>query len=141
LTAEVSFGDIVTKFFQRRHFEIVRFPHKLFNALMIVDQTARFYPLFGVRWVTDQVLKVDKLVFGRLLGITAIDGALFHHQGTFPRNGFAELIGGDFDRLRAMHDVSDVDHDRVRLLYHRTNGFSRGSNEDEVSRCKWVPES
>lgn len=42
-------------------------------------------------WVKDTVFKVDKCVFGRLLGIKSYDGGLFHSQGNFPSHGFREL--------------------------------------------------
>jgi hypothetical protein len=141
LAVDASFGDLVTKFFQRKNNANCRFPHKLYNALAVVDHDPSSFPLFGVQWVTDQVFKVDRLIFARLLGIVAIDGGLFHRQGNFPSHGFAELMGNEIEPLRSSHDVSDVDQDRVRLLYHRVNGFSKGSSEDSVTRCKWITEA
>jgi hypothetical protein len=140
LAVDVTFGDLVTKFFQRKNNANCRFPHKLYNALVIVERDPAAFNLFGVEWITDQIFKVDKLIFARLLGIGAVDGGLFHRQGNFPSHGFAELTGQEIDPLRAIHDLSDVDQDRVRLMYHRSSGFAKGSNEEAVTRCKWITE-
>jgi hypothetical protein len=74
LNQESTFGDLVTKFFQRKNNANCRFPHKLFNALSVVEKDKSMWNLMGVKWITDAVFKVDKLIFGRLLGITSIDG-------------------------------------------------------------------
>ena len=137
LNVDNTFGDLVMKFFQRKNNANCRFPHKLYNALAVVDQDPNMFNLFGVRWVTDQIFKVDKLIFGRLLGITSIDGGLFHRQGNFPSHRFAELTVAEVDQLKTQYDLSDVDMDRVRLMYHRDGMFRRGADEDSVTRCKW----
>jgi hypothetical protein len=141
LAVDTSFGDLVTKFFQRKNNANCRFPHKLYNALALVEHTPVMYGLVGVSWVTDRIFKVDKLIFGRLLGIMAIDGGLFHRQGNFPSHGFAELTSEEIAPLRATVDLADVDQDRVRLLYHKGSSFSKGSSEDAVTRCKWITDS
>ncbi len=137
LNLDSTFGDLVTKFFQRKNNANCRFPHKLYNALSIVEQNPNMYNLLGVKWVTDKVFKVDKLLFGRVLGISSIDGGLFHQQGNFPSHGFCEVTGADLEQLKANYDLSDVDQDRVRLLHHSGNLFSKTSDEESVNRCKW----
>jgi hypothetical protein len=137
---DVTFGDLVAKFFHRKNNPNCRFPHKLFNALAIVDRQPTMFHLIGVQWVSDKVFRVDKLVFGRLLGIGSIDGGLFHRQGNFPSHGFAELPSADIARL-GIPELADIDHDRVRLLYHKRNTFTRTSSEEAVTRCKWVGEA
>jgi hypothetical protein len=141
LNVDVTFGELVNKFFQRKNNANCRFPHKLFNALELVQNDPHFYNLMGVQWVTNEVFKVDKLIFGRLLGITSIEGGLFHRQGNFPSHGFAELTQTEFDEVRATADLSDVDHDRIRLLVHSGRSFSKGSNEDAVTGCKWITDA
>jgi hypothetical protein len=138
LAVDVTFGDLVVKFFQRKNGANCRFPHKLFNALLLVDSDPGLFRFIGVRWLTDRVLKVDKLIFGRLLGIMSVDGGLFHHQGNFRSHGFAELGGEELTALRPAYDLSDVDMDRVRLLCHEGNAFTKGCDEEAVSRCRWV---
>jgi hypothetical protein len=140
LTMEVSFGDLVTKFFQRKNNANCRFPHKLFNALALVDHKPSLFSLIGVRWIAERIFLVDKFIFGRLLGINSIDGGLFHRQGNFPSHGFAELAGGELEQVRQRFGLTDVDQDRVRLLYHKGNMFSKTADEDSVNKCKWITE-
>jgi hypothetical protein len=138
LAMDIPFGDLVTQFFQRTNNANCRFPHKLFNALTLVDHDPSMFNLLGVQWVTDQIFKVDKLIFGRTLGIGSIDGGLFHRQGNFPSHGFGELAGREFEQLKANCDLLDIDQDRVRLLYHKGEMFSKTSSEDAVTGCKWI---
>jgi hypothetical protein len=44
-----------------------------------------------VRWVTDCVFLVQKVIFAQLLGVRTIDGSFFHQEGNFPSHGFVEL--------------------------------------------------
>jgi hypothetical protein len=141
LTMDANFGDLVTKFFQRKNNANCRFPHKLFNALALADHNPSLFSLIGVRWVTDRIFLADKFIFGRLLGINSIDGGLFHRQGNFPSHGFAEIAGGDLDQVRQRFGLTDVDQDRVRLLYHKGNMFSKTADEESVSGCKWITEN
>jgi hypothetical protein len=141
VAAEASFGDLVVKFFQRKNNANCRFPHKLFNALALVGHDPAMYNLIGVQWVTDKIFKVDKMIFGRLLGISSIDGSLFHQQGNFPSHGFGEVTRPEIEQLRMSYDLSDVDQDRVRLCYHKGGIFSKSSNENAVTRCKWITDN
>jgi hypothetical protein len=88
--------------------------------------------------VTERVFKLDKFVFGRLLGIASIDAGLFHKQGNLPSHGFAELTPHEAAQLRARGDIADVDQDRVRLFDHPGNLFTRNSSEAMVAQCRWV---
>jgi hypothetical protein len=141
LPEDTTFADFVTKFMQRKNNANCRFPHKLYNALSLVEHTPSFFHLLGVQWVTDRVFKVDKAIFGRVLGIMAVDGGLFHRQGNFPSHGFAELTGSEVERLKALYPLADVDQDRVRLCYHKGDSFAKDSTEDAVTRCKWITEA
>jgi hypothetical protein len=137
---ETTFGDLVGKFFQRKNNANCRFHIKLFNALSLVEQRPDFFDWVGVQWVNDHVFKVDKFIFGRLLGITSVDGGLFHRQGNFPSHGFSEVTPAEIEQLRAQVDLTGVDCDRVRLMLYRGTGFSRNATEDDVIRCKWITE-
>jgi hypothetical protein len=88
LTTSVTFTNLVGQFFQRKNNANCRFPHKLFNALSLVEHSPAMFSLLGVKWVTDRIFKVGRLVFTRLLGISSIDGGLFHRQGNLPSHGF-----------------------------------------------------
>lgn len=139
LNQDSTFGDIVTKFFQRKNNANCRFPHKLFNALAIVENDDSMWNLIGARWINDSVFKIDKLIFGRLLGIQSIEGGLFHKQGNFPSHGFVELSLAEMDEMKkAGLPVMDVDMDRYRLLHHPGGLFVHGSDEDTINKCKWV---
>jgi hypothetical protein len=141
LETQYTFGEVVQSFFQRRNNANCRFPHKLFNALVLVDNDPKFYDLVGVKWVTDRVFKVDKLLFGRLLAVGTVDDALFHHQGMFQTNGFVELSQNDTNALRDEYDIGDVDQERVRLMFSETNSFYRNCDEAAVSSCGWASET
>ena len=132
-----TFGDLVTRFFQRKNNSNCRFPHKLYNALTLVEHKPELYHLLGVKWVTNRVFMVDKLIFGRLLGISTIDGGLFHRQGNFPSHNFAEVGMDEAAQLKTQFGLDCVDMDRVRLMYHRCGVFYKGSSEDSVTKCKW----
>jgi hypothetical protein len=86
-----TFGDLVSGFFTRKSSANSRFLHKLTNALKIGEIDENYFELVGVAWLTDQVIKVDKMKFARLLGIKSIEGSLFHQQGNFPSHGFIEI--------------------------------------------------
>lgn len=139
LNLDSSFGELVTKFFQRKNNANCRFPHKLYNALAIVEQDPDMYNLLGVKWITDKIFKVDKLLFGRVLGISAIDGGLFHQQGNFPSHGFFEIGAGDVSRYCPPGlDFTGVDFENVRLLTHAEKLFKRGCTEADIEHCRWA---
>ena len=127
---EVPFNELVTKFFQRKNTSNCRFPHKLYNALRIVQNDPKLFNLFGVKWINKTLFLVDKLIFGRLLGLNSIDGGLFHCQGNFPSHGFVEV----YEDVQA--DIP-IDHDRIRILKHKNGLFSQSSPEEDITNCKW----
>jgi hypothetical protein len=141
LTSDTTFGDLVGKFFHRKNNANCRFPHKLYNALTLVEHRPSMFAWVGAMWITDRIFKIDKLIFGRLLGIGAIDGALFHRQGNFSSHGFGELTSAEVDQLRPVYGLVDVELDRVRLLYHKGGLFVKGCSEEAISRCKWITEA
>lgn len=135
---EWTFGQLVSDFFQKKNNANSRFSHKLYNALKI-STSDQFYAVYiGVEWVNERVLKVDKRVFARLLGIKTIDGSLFHQQGNFPSHGFIELNEADARRLVPPDDMEGVDFENVRLLVHQPGIFTRDCTEEDIERCKWV---
>lgn len=136
---EVTFGDVVTDFFQRKNNANSRFSHKLFNALRLGESSPLFPQLVGVMWLNQNILRVDKRVFARLLGIKSIDGSLFHQQGNFPSHGFIEIGAGDASRMCPPGlDLTGVDFENVRLLIHGENLFKRGCTESDIEHCKWA---
>jgi hypothetical protein len=137
-SSEVTFGQLVSDFFQRKNNANTRFSHKLFNALVLGEWQPRFKELTGVSWLTDSILRVDKRTFARLLGIRSIEGSLFHQQGNFPSHGFIEIGAGDRHRYCDPDlDLSGVDFENVRLLIHPANAFHRGCTAQEIEGCRW----
>ena len=132
---ELTFSDLLAKFFRRRNNVHARFPYKLFDALTLVESNRELFPIIGVMWVTEKVFKVDKLVFGRLLGIQALDGALFHKQGNFPTHGFVPLTS---DERKELGVDEEEDIDRIHYLQHANGMFVRSATEDAVTHCKWT---
>jgi hypothetical protein len=132
LNAAVSFGDLVSKFFHRKNNASCRFPHKLYNALRLVDNKPALFPLVGVRWVADSLFLVDKYVFGRLIGIASFDGGLFHRQGNFPSHGFLEIAPEESPA------IDGIDFDRFRLLMHPSGQFRKLCPDEFFNSCKWV---
>lgn len=138
ISTGMPFRDLVTKFFRRKNNANTRFPHKIFNALRIVESMPEMWHLIGVKWVTDTVFICDKYIFGRLLGIKSFDGGLFHMQGNFPSHGFKELTPAEANELCPGINTAAIDFDRLRLLRHTTEGaFTRISDEETVIALKW----
>ncbi|KAH0787965.1 hypothetical protein GPJ56_008121 [Histomonas meleagridis] len=135
----ITFGDIVANFFQKKNNANSRFSHKLFNALKL-SELSPIYPQFvGVQWLTPLILRVDKRVFARLLGIKSIDGSLFHQQGNFPSHGFFEIGAGDAVKYCPPGiDLTGVDFENVRLLIHMEHRFRKGCTEADIEPCKWA---
>ena len=136
--AQNTFGELVTKFFRRKNNSNCRFPHKLYNALLIVDAMPEMFHLVGVRWVGEGIFEVDKYIFGRLLGIQTFDGGLFHGQGNFPSHGFQEIGVGQVSELLPGLDLTGIDFDRVRLMRHSNGLFVKGADEMFVTQLKWT---
>jgi hypothetical protein len=135
---DVTFGDLVSDYFQRKNTSTSRFAHKLFNALRISDEDPFYSDFLGVEWVGDRVLKVDKRIFARLLGVRAIDGYLFHQQGNFPSHGFVELSETDARQSLPAEELEGVDYEIVRLLVHQKGIFVRGCSDKVFRQCRWT---
>jgi hypothetical protein len=135
---DFTFGELVSDFFQRKNNSNSRFSHKLYNALKIAGEDPFYVEFLGVEWVTERILKIDKKVFARLLGIQTIDGSLFHQQGNFPSHGFVELSEREARLYLTDNDLEGVDYEVVRLLTHQPGIFTRDCTEEDIARCKWV---
>ncbi|KAH0785368.1 hypothetical protein GPJ56_010779 [Histomonas meleagridis] len=136
VSSTVTFCDTVHNFFQKKNNSNCRFPHKLYNALQLVEKKPEMYPYVGVKWLSDVVFKVDKYIFGRLLGITSFDGGLFHSQGNFPSHGFHEIVGDAIQNFYSNLNLEGVDFDRVRIITH-SNGFAKDVDENLINQLKW----
>jgi hypothetical protein len=132
-----TFGELVVGFFRQKSSSQTRFLHKLYNALVLVESDPFYSAFVGVEWMSDRLLKIRKRVFGRLLGIRAIDGALFHRQGNFPAHGFREIGPCEAQATVGSEELEDVDFDDVRLLTHASAVLSRGSPGALFLAGKW----
>ena len=130
--ADMTFGEIVSTFFQRKNNSKCRFPHKLYNALIFSHMDENMFDLIGVKWLDDKILKVNQSIFARLLGIKAIEGSLFHQQGNFPSHGFVEIDPSIVKQIDPNFDFS-----KNRLLTHTDGVFVRGCTEKQIASCKW----
>jgi hypothetical protein len=108
----------VADFFQKKNNSNSRFSHKLYNALKIADDGPSYVGFFGVEWISETVLKVDKRAFARLFGIRIINGSLFHQHGNFPSHGFVQVSEKMARETFSEADLAGVDDDDVRLLTH-----------------------
>ena len=135
---EMTFGELVSDFFQRKNNANSRFSHKLYNALRISTHDPFYAEFLGVEWISNTVLKVDKKVFARLLGIKTIDGSLFHQQGNFPSHGFIELDPTEASKIFTTDMLLGVDYENIRLLIHQPGIFIKGCTENALDACKWI---
>jgi hypothetical protein len=90
---KVSFGAIVESFFRRKCSRSLRFVHKLHAALVIATTFPGSARYLGVEWVgpdADGLVRVDTVVFCRLVGIASAQKALFHRQRNFATHGFED---------------------------------------------------
>jgi hypothetical protein len=135
---EVPFGQLVMTFFRRRNSMHCKFPYKLFNALLLTRKLPRFFPLVGIRWVTEDIFLVQKLIFAQLLGVRTIDGSLFHQQGNFPSHGFVELSFQEAKQIGAENGIFEVDATNMRFLKHANGGFTSNDVVLDPEQLKWA---
>ena len=129
---EATLGQLCSEFFRRKNNSNCRFPHKLYNALLLSEQNEWLANVVGVEWVDDKTIKVNRERFARLLGIKSIEGSLFNKQGNFPSHGFVEL-----DPIIVKDRFPGFDFLSERLLVHEAGLFVRGCTESEITSCKW----
>lgn len=127
-----TFGQMYLEFFRRKNNSNCRFPHKLYNALLLTELFSGFERIVGVEWVNDHIIKVDRCGFAKLLGIRSIDGSLFHQQGNFPTHGFVEV-----DPAMTKSLFPNFDFQRYRLIEHKGGVFVKGCTELDINQCKW----
>lgn len=135
---DIAFGDIVLDFFKRKNNINCRFRHKLYNAILLGERIPKLNKFTGVSWVSNTILRVDKASFGRLLGITSIDGAFFHKQGNFTTHGFADAPPDAIYQSLGQDAHVPNEKDSYRLLYHTKGCFVRGVSEEKLESCKWI---
>lgn len=115
----------------------VRFEHKLWNALQLTLKHPEMYPLIGVIWISDRVIQVNRLKFGKLLDLAKSTSALFSQHGSFPTHGFIELTFRDVQKMPGVVLAPDRDNE-LRFFMRPDGKFTKGSTPDEIEECRYV---
>jgi hypothetical protein len=111
----------------------------LYNALQIAADDPFYAEFVGAEWVNDVVIKIEKRIFARLLGVRLIDATFFNQQGSFPSHGFVELSHENAMNYLAETDwaaLDGVDFDEVRLIMHEPGIFVRNCGEEALKGVK-----
>jgi hypothetical protein len=137
VSEKVQLDTIMTDFFKARSTRLLRFEHKLWNALALTKSDPALYPLVGVIWVTRRVMKVNRDVFGRFINVTRPAAALCSMQGSFATHGFREIPLRDVAGAMTDEQISDIDESTVRLFAHTAALFTACSTDDEVLCCRY----
>ncbi|OHT05689.1 hypothetical protein TRFO_05829 [Tritrichomonas foetus] len=136
----VQLAKLVNDHFRAKSTKMIRFEHKLWNALSITTRFPDTYGLVGVKWVTPNVIKVDRKKFGeRMLCLTRPNASLFNPQGSFQSHGFEEVSAADaMHRLKIPQaEIADVDETKVRLYQHKTTKFTMLATPEQIEGCRW----
>jgi len=112
-------------YFQKRKGMARRFDYKLYNALLITKAQPQLYGSIGAIWVSSDVMKIDSEIFANLIGISTVQGGLFHKQGNFPRHGFQHIYKNSCQELIMNPNCADVDDHIVRLFCDKLRRFTR----------------
>ncbi|KAK8863499.1 hypothetical protein M9Y10_011185 [Tritrichomonas musculus] len=138
LTQKVTLRSVFQTFFKARSTKNLRFEHKLWNALALSKRYPELIPFLGVFWVSKNLLKVNRDIFGALINVSKPAAALFNNQGSFLTHGFLEVTKEKALRKGISPElVEDVDESVVRLFKHSAGLFTADSNKADVSMCRW----
>jgi hypothetical protein len=137
----VKLTTVMSEFFGARSSRVLRFEHKLWNALALTKHDPSLYQHVGVVWLTRTVLKVNRNVFGQFISVTRPAAALYNNQGSFATHGFREVPLRALQGKVAQEDISDVDESIVRLFGHMTPLFNVYSTDAQVLCCRYVQSS
>ncbi|OHT07902.1 hypothetical protein TRFO_05006 [Tritrichomonas foetus] len=133
----ISFGFLVTTFFRKRNSATSKFPHKLYNALRLSECFSDFKNLLGISWITNDIFRVDRNAFARLIGVKSVEGGLFHQQGNFPSHGFEELDFQESEKISMEYGLGHADLSTVRFIRNSHGNFNKYSTESEMENLKW----
>jgi hypothetical protein len=134
----VTIGELVTDFFGVRSSRVLRFEHKLWNALALTKCNPHFYAYIGVKWVTPTILKVNRDVFGSFINVTRPAAALYNKQGSLATHGFREVPLRAVAHLISFDDRSDIDESVVRVFEHATPLFNIFFADPHLRGCRYA---
>jgi len=128
--------SVISEHLGRRSTQRVRFEHKLWNALSLTRCLPHLFLFIGVMWINPFVIKVDREVFGRAMGLSRPNVSLFNPQGSFRTHGFREVSVCEALRCGVCPDqLWSVDEVKVRLFAHNLGSFNALSALD-MSACR-----
>ena len=133
----IGFGLLVASFFRRRNSTNSKFPYKLYNALRITELFPEFMPHIGIKWISNDIIWVDREPFARLIGVKTVEGGLFHQQGNFPSHGFMELSFEDSEAVSRQYGLGKIDLSLMRLVRHINGFFTKKCKEEDIEMCRW----
>lgn len=126
-----------SNYFQRRPTRTITFDLKLWNSLRITRKFPNLYSEIGVLWITPQIFKVNKGIFGKFVNIRHPTSSLYNSSGCFSTHGFEEVRMSSISELVSSSSIFDVDEINVRLYRHKNGTFNVDSNTSDLSKCKW----
>ena len=129
----VTFGWALTNFFQRKNNANSRFLYKLHNALLLDTLYPELSPYIGVSWLDKNIIRVNKHIFGRFIGVKTVNNSLFHQQGNFPSHGFVEISSREVPSICPKINLEGVDFDNIRILMHTRGVFVQGCTESQIT--------
>ena len=136
--AIAPFSSLVTDFFRKKNNPRCRFHYKLYNALKMSSVFPYIAQVVGVEWISDYILLVYKNRFAKLLGISTIEGCLFHKQGNFSAYGFVSPDPKEVITVLGEEKYYNFDYVNEKLLVHKDRKFHRNCFEKDIEDCKWV---
>lgn len=122
----VNFPGLKRILFVKRSNKIIRFEHKLWNALRIVQERPELFNFCGVRWYNMEVFMVDINIFGRLLGSLSPSTLLTSAAGCFASHGFEECS----------NSIQNLGN--LRAYKHKKGKFKFTATEEEIDQVKWT---
>lgn len=139
LTPQTTIKQVVQSFFKARSTKNLRFEHKLWNALILSTNYPELISILGIYWISIDILKVNRDIFGALINVTKPAAALFNSQGSFLTHGFVEVSKEEALKVHMIKDelVEDVDESVVRLFRHSAGLLKANSHKGDLVTCRW----
>ena len=138
LSSQISIGSLIQSFFKARSTKTLRFEHKLWNALVLSQNYPELIPILGIFWVSHQLIKVNRDVFGNLINVTKPAAALFNNQGSFLTHGFIEVSKEEaIENGLPPEYCTDIDESIIRLFKHSIGLLTAKSKKEDVLMCRW----
>lgn len=140
MNQEIHLKDLLDNHFRKRSSKLVKFPHKLYNALMITAMYPNLYSTIGVMWLSNSMIKVNCDVLGQTFGVKRPKASFFNPQGTFNTHNF-KVVGVDMINDKNMVPpelLSDVDGTKVKIFKHVKGVFRKNMDTSHLNMCRWA---